>query len=173
MNQNILRRWLHRKAHRTLYEVLGVDPSADAKTIKSTYYQLSFRHHPDRHRGNGDRFRQISEAYHVLGNTLRRRDYDRTLGKSSVRARTAPTQPWRASTYTKTQQGRVRYNLYEHYRQHFGRDDARRMKSDAAHHEQAKERAKPIKLAQLSTVFGMLGMSSAAIAAAVLLHTIL
>jgi curved DNA-binding protein len=51
------------------YQVLGIDPGADEKTIKSAYRKLAMQHHPDR---NGDseeskvKFREIQTAYETL-----------------------------------------------------------------------------------------------------------
>lgn len=65
---------------RTLYEVLGVPPTATAAQIKAAYYQQSFRFHPDRNAGSAaaaERFAAVSEAYRVLGSAALRRKYDR------------------------------------------------------------------------------------------------
>ena len=64
------------------YAILGVDRSADDKTIKSAYRRLARKYHPDVAKGkdaDGDRFKEISEAYEVLSDPEKRRRYD-TLG---------------------------------------------------------------------------------------------
>src|SRR5213078_4290094 len=62
------------------YRILGVDRTADAKTIKSAYRKLARKHHPDVAKGkDGERFKEISEAYEVLSDPEKRRRYD-TLG---------------------------------------------------------------------------------------------
>jgi DnaJ-class molecular chaperone len=63
------------------YRILGVDRSADDKTIKSAYRKLARKYHPDVAKGKdaGDRFREITEAYEVLSDPDKRRRYD-TLG---------------------------------------------------------------------------------------------
>ncbi len=64
------------------YQILGVGPSASAREIKSTYRELVKRYHPDLFPAAGakagatEKLRQINEAYAVLGNPKRRRDYD-------------------------------------------------------------------------------------------------
>src|SRR5713101_10131976 len=65
---------------RDYYKILGVDRTADAKTIKSAYRRLARKHHPDVAKGkDGERFREINEAYEVLSDPEKRRRYD-TLG---------------------------------------------------------------------------------------------
>ena len=63
------------------YRILGVERSADEKTIKSAYRKLARKYHPDVAKGkdDGQRFREITEAYEVLSDPEKRRRYD-TLG---------------------------------------------------------------------------------------------
>jgi DnaJ-class molecular chaperone len=61
------------------YRILGVDRTADDKTIKSAYRKLARKYHPDVNKGKDDRFKEISEAYEVLSDPEKRRRYD-TLG---------------------------------------------------------------------------------------------
>ena len=59
------------------YETLQVSANADAEMIQRAYRLLAQRFHPDnRETGNSDRFRALSEAYHVLSNPERRAQYD-------------------------------------------------------------------------------------------------
>lgn len=61
----------------TPYEVLGVEPTASAKEIKSAYFRKAKATHPDIH-GPGTKaaFQEIGEAYHILGDEARRAAYD-------------------------------------------------------------------------------------------------
>src|SRR3989449_2147853 len=61
------------------YRILGVDRSADEKTIKSAYRKLARKYHPDVNKGQDARFKEINEAYEVLSDPEKRRHYD-TLG---------------------------------------------------------------------------------------------
>jgi len=63
------------------YRILGVERTADDKTIKSAYRKLARKYHPDVAKGKdaGERFREITEAYEVLSDPEKRRRYD-TLG---------------------------------------------------------------------------------------------
>lgn len=50
------------------YEILGIQKGASQKEIKTAYRKLSLRYHPDRNKNekNGDKFKQIIEAYQFL-----------------------------------------------------------------------------------------------------------
>jgi DnaJ-class molecular chaperone len=64
---------------RDLYAVLGVARDADADTIRKAYRKLARRHHPDVNPGDKaaeERFKEISEAYDVLSDAEKRRNYD-------------------------------------------------------------------------------------------------
>ena len=61
------------------YAILGVDKNADAATIKKSYRQLARELHPDKTRGDKkleDRFKEVSEAYDILGDEKKRAEYD-------------------------------------------------------------------------------------------------
>jgi DnaJ-class molecular chaperone len=61
------------------YATLGVDKKADAEEIKRAYRKLARKWHPDVNPNDPqaeDRFKEIAEAYHVLGDADRRRQYD-------------------------------------------------------------------------------------------------
>ena len=61
------------------YETLGVKRAATDKEIKKAYRRLAREHHPDLNPGNKEaerRFKEISEAYHVLSNAELRKKYD-------------------------------------------------------------------------------------------------
>jgi curved DNA-binding protein len=66
-------------AERDLYKVLGVARDADADTLKKAYRKLARRHHPDVNPGDKaaeEKFKEISEAYDVLSDPVKRRNYD-------------------------------------------------------------------------------------------------
>ena len=61
------------------YAILGVDKKADAATIKKKYRQLARELHPDKTKGDKkleDRFKEVSEAYDILGDDKKRSEYD-------------------------------------------------------------------------------------------------
>lgn len=64
---------------RDYYKVLGVERSASEADIKSAYRKLARKHHPDVNPGNKDaekQFKEINEAYQVLGDPAKRKKYD-------------------------------------------------------------------------------------------------
>lgn len=58
------------------YSILGVDKGISQDDLKKTYKTLSKQYHPDKKGGNEERFKEISEAYNVLGDGQKRREYD-------------------------------------------------------------------------------------------------
>ena len=66
-------------AKKDYYEVLGVIKSASAEEIKKAYRKLALKYHPDRNKGDKGaeaKFKEASEAYHVLSDKERRTNYD-------------------------------------------------------------------------------------------------
>src|ERR1700731_3699891 len=65
---------------RDYYEVLGVGKGASADEIKSAYRKLARQFHPDRNPGDKQaegRFKEIQEAYDVVGDKEKRAQFDR------------------------------------------------------------------------------------------------
>lgn len=65
---------------RDYYEILSVEKSADAETIKKSYRKLAMQFHPDRNPGDKsaeDKFKEAAEAYEILSNSDKRAQYDR------------------------------------------------------------------------------------------------
>ena len=66
------------------YSILNVSNNADEDQIKQAYRTLAMKYHPDKNPDNKaaeEKFKHISEAYSVLSDPQRRRDYD--LGTST------------------------------------------------------------------------------------------
>ena len=60
------------------YDLLGVSEDATQKEIKKAYKKLALKHHPDRNKDEGseDKFKEINEAFSVLGDEEKRKEYD-------------------------------------------------------------------------------------------------
>ncbi|KPU76355.1 uncharacterized protein Dana_GF13077, isoform D [Drosophila ananassae] len=67
------------------YQTLGVPKNANGKDIKKAYYQLAKKYHPDTNKDDPDagrKFQEVSEAYEVLSDDQKRREYD-TYGQTA------------------------------------------------------------------------------------------
>ena len=79
-------------SRRDFYEVLDVPRDADGEAIKKAYRKAALKYHPDRNPGDGaaaDRFKEVAEAYQVLGDDQKRQAYDR-YGHAGVRQGPGP-----------------------------------------------------------------------------------
>ena len=65
-------------AYKDYYEILGVEKAADQKAIKKAYRKLAREFHPDVNHDPGaeEKFKEIAEAYEVLGDEEKREQYD-------------------------------------------------------------------------------------------------
>lgn len=66
--------------YKDYYSILGLKKNASAEEIKQQFRKLALKYHPDRNTGDREseaRFKEISEAYEVLGDREKRAKYDR------------------------------------------------------------------------------------------------
>ncbi|SPP83587.1 dnaJ homolog subfamily C member 30, mitochondrial [Drosophila guanche] len=85
----LLWRQLSRNLHTTCsswqlnyYDALGIGKRSTQNEIKAAYYKLSMLYHPDKNQGSDSaakKFRDINQAYEVLGNYRLRRLYDKGI----------------------------------------------------------------------------------------------
>ncbi|GAB6096664.1 DnaJ C-terminal domain-containing protein [Desulfatiferula olefinivorans] len=71
------------------YKLLGVERTASAEDIKKSYRKLAMKYHPDKTKGDKaseEKFKKISEAYAVLSDPEKRKEYD-TFGSSGFKQR--------------------------------------------------------------------------------------
>jgi DnaJ-class molecular chaperone len=78
---------------KSYFAILGISPKATGDEIRSAYRRLAKEFHPDHYSGGSGRFRDIQEAYSVLGNSRRKLEYEQRLRKVPIKA------PVRSATY--------------------------------------------------------------------------
>jgi molecular chaperone DnaJ len=71
---------VNRVSKRDYYEILGVDRNASDEEIRKAYRKLARKYHPDVNKDDPDaerKFKEVKEAYEVLGDAQKRANYDR------------------------------------------------------------------------------------------------
>lgn len=63
------------------YDVLGVDKGAKKEDIKKAFYKLASTYHPDKKGGDEAKFKEVNEAYQILSDDKKRKEYD-TYGQT-------------------------------------------------------------------------------------------
>ena len=66
-------------AKRDYYEILGVSRDADDKQLKKAFRKFARKYHPDlnpNNKGSEQSFKEINEAYEVLSDPTKRKQYD-------------------------------------------------------------------------------------------------
>ena len=82
---------------RNPYTVLGVPPSASDSDIRAAFRKLAKQYHPDRNPGDKkaeDKFKEISAAFDVIGDSEQRKKYDRGEIDEEGRERVSPFSQW-------------------------------------------------------------------------------
>ncbi len=105
------------------YKILGVDPEADAKTIKTAYRKLARKYHPDVNPDAGaeDKFKEVAEAYQVLKDSELRAEFDdlRKYGRRSDGG-FQPPPGWQAAHSSGSQAGGFEGGFSDFFNSVFG-----------------------------------------------------
>ena len=115
---------LYHNADKDFYSILEVPRKATQAQIKSAYYKLSMKYHPDKNQGNREahrKFVEIGEAYAALGQIESRRKYDIELGFTHPQVRSSSVQRQKF-TYTPPPNAShgPQFNFDEFYKAHYG-----------------------------------------------------
>lgn len=106
------------------YDALGISPRATQADIKDAYYKLSMLYHPDKTTTKSEddikKFRDITEAYEVLGNVRLRRLYDKGASHIGEDAPNKFYQSRERRTRPPTTGRTPIYDFDEWSRQHYG-----------------------------------------------------
>ncbi|CAG8596221.1 10375_t:CDS:2 [Diversispora eburnea] len=134
--------------YRHHYDILEIPQNADRQLIKSQFYKLSKKYHPDVNLNDENahsKFLLISEAYSVLINDQSRKEYDRSIQKSIRYRNPANPQTHYSSHHFRPkvrrknsgvhsnhqhQRPNLKFNFHEHYQRHYG-EELRRAKAAA------------------------------------------
>jgi len=63
-------------ASKDYYKTLGLTNKSTIPEIKKSFYQLAKKYHPDINKGSDEKFKEINEAYEILGDENKRKEYD-------------------------------------------------------------------------------------------------
>ncbi|KAG9304936.1 hypothetical protein G9A89_003104 [Geosiphon pyriformis] len=149
------------------YETLEVAAEASKQQIKTQYYKLSKKYHPDMNPGNEralGKFLRINEAYSVLSDDYSRLEYDRSLKhhRNSFRPRVRRNATDSSSSHVRknnfsrpgnTEFGRfdfhgqkkVEFNFQEHFQRHYGQELRHAEKQRRRHKEMMEKYLKDVE----------------------------
>lgn len=124
--QNGITRGLNAK--KNYYSVLNVSQKADAAEIKKSFYALAKKYHPDVNKGNEDKFKEINEAYEILGDPTTKQEYDALRQAEATASASRSSSSSSSSSYSGSggpryqgtqQQNPFSQGAYSHQQQHY------------------------------------------------------
>ena len=100
------------------YQILGVDKKSSTDEIKKAYRKLSKQYHPDVNPEGEEKFKEIAEAYDILGDDNKRKSYD--MGGMDMSGFGMSGQIARVNFYDKALSDKEIFKTYVNYRSRFG-----------------------------------------------------
>jgi len=97
------------------YSVLGINKKASADEIKKAFRKLAVKYHPDRNPNNKqaeEKFKEISEAYEVLGDADKRKKYDQ-FGQYWQQVGKSGASPWGNAGTTNSRNTNVNFDDFD------------------------------------------------------------
>lgn len=85
------------------YKILNVDENSTLDAIRKQYRVLALKYHPDKSEANEDMFKQITNAYNVLSDAQKRREYDTILSREKRGYMDIPDRPMGGGTHAFSQ----------------------------------------------------------------------
>lgn len=70
-------------AQKDYYKILGIEKNASQDEIKKAFRKLAHQYHPDKNKGDDSKFKEVNEAYTVLSDEKKRKQYD-TFGNADA-----------------------------------------------------------------------------------------
>ena len=101
--------------YKDYYKVLGVSKAASQEEIKKAYRKLAVKYHPDKNKGDKaaeEKFKEISEAYNVLSDAEKRKQYDELGSNWNRYQQTGGAGGFNWSDYARQNGGRT-YQTYD------------------------------------------------------------
>ena len=75
------------------YKTLGIDKNTSQEDVKKAFRKLAHQYHPDKESGDEDKFKEINEAYQILGDEKKRQQYDQ-FDSAAFSAGGGPASGW-------------------------------------------------------------------------------
>lgn len=101
------------------YDILGVGKQASKEEIKKAFHKLAHKYHPDKKGGDETKFKEVSEAYQILSDESKRRQYD-AYGSNGNFSAGGPASGWDFSNFSGANGADFEFDLGDIFGDFFG-----------------------------------------------------